>query len=641
MSGTIIERIRRMKFSLKNRLMIIEAVIFLIPSLTFVYIAYQKQISLDTTQMIILVAVLALIFGGLMMLRQFFDRIMMIHSVMQKAEVDEQALLDVHKDATELHEITLSFNNLMKNFQEANRELQRRVFELFSIRELTEVASKSLNLDELFTVLLEKAIAVSRAQVGAVYMVDKQNKCFILAASKGLDTKSAAGNRIEFNKSPMLRVLSEKKPVLVPESSVMKIQSEDIDNGEFKQTDFLCMPIFVREQLAAVLALCPWEGRNQSDSNDEQIIAIMISEIGFALGNAMLHKKLEKHTQSLQERTDELTRMNDELQKAIKGREKAKEELLRANEELENRVQERTIDLGKINEELQIEISERRHAEAALQRAKEAAETANIAKSRFLANMSHELLTPLNTVIGFSQILLSKNHGELNGKQVKYLQNILKNGQQLLKLITGVLQISKIEGEIMELEISEFDLREELQGLVRMIQPSADKKRINLSLDMKSKLHTIKVDREKFKNIILNLLENAVKFSPENGDVQVTMDVVDGKTIPHLFSPEAMDQTLDDQQKFVRIAVSDNGVGLKPEDKDRIFAIFEQADASLERPFDGTGLGLAVSRKLIELHNGRIWAESEGEGKGSLFTIVLPLPKDAFREGIPLSDFLN
>lgn len=641
MSGTIFERVRRMKFSLKSRLRIIEAVIILIPSLTFIYIFYQKKISLDMTQMIILVAVLALIFGGLMMLRQFFDRIIMIHNVMQKAEFKEQAFLDVHKDATELHEITLSFNNLMKNFQEANRELQRRVFELFSIRELTEVASESLDLDKLFSVLLEKAIAVSRAQVGAVYIVDKQNKSFVLAASKGMDTRSPAGNRIEFNKSPMLRVLSDKKPVLVPESSVMKIQNRNIDNGEYMQTDFLCMPIFVREQLAAVLALCPWEGGNQHDSNDEQIISIMISEIGFALSNAMLNKKLEKHTQSLQEHTDELTRINDELQKAIEGREQAENNLLRANKELENRVQERTIELGEINKGLQEEISERRQAEAALQKAKETAEAASIAKSRFLTNRSPELLTPLNTVIDSSRILLSKNHGELNEKQVKYLQNILKTSQQLQKLISGILQISKIEAEMMELEISEFDLNEELQGLVRTIQPAADKKRISVSLDIKSRLQPIKADREKLRNIILNLLENAVKFSPNNGNIQVTMDVLDRENMTLHFGPEAMDQTMGDQQHFVRIAVSDNGVGLKPEDRDRIFTIPEQADTSGERPFDGTGLSLSVSRKLIELHSGRIWAESRGEGKGSLFTIVLPLPRDAFREGIPLSDLLN
>lgn len=642
MSGTIIEKIRKAKFNLKSRLLIIEAAIFLIPSLTFIYIFYQKQITFDTIQLVIMVAVLLLIFAGMMMLRQFFDRIMMIHNIMQKSDLGGQVLIDVHKDATELHEITVAFNGLMQNFQEANTELQRRVFELFSIRELTEVASKSLNLDELFSVLLEKAIAVSRAQVGAVYMVDKQNNCFVMAASRNIDTTYSEGNRIELNKTPMFRVLSEKKPILVPMASFMKIQNSDPEQGELPQTDMLCMPIFVREQLAAVLALSPWEGRENHSSSDEQIISIMISEIGFALGNAMLHKKLEKHSQSLQRRTEELTKANNELQTAIQARDQAKEALQKANEELESRVMERTAELANANKALQNEISEKIHAEAALQLAKETAETANIAKSRFLANMSHELLTPLNTVIGFSQVLLSKNHGTINEKQIKYLKNILGSGKHLMKLINGILQISKVEADIMELEISEFDAHEAIQGTVRAIQPSAEKKEINLALDLSTKLPNITADRTKFKEIVFHLLENAIKFSPQKGNIQIAADVVDKEHVIGVLGPEGMTPELVQQNKFVRIAVSDNGVGLKAEDKDRIFSIFEQADTSRERPFDGTGLGLAVSRKLVELHNGRLWVDSEGEGKGSRFIMVLPLPDELIQEGgIPLSDFLD
>ena len=628
------------KSLLKKKLLIIEALIFLMPSLVFLYLFYQNKISFDTSQLVILLAVLALVFSGMMILRQFFDRILRIYSVMQKAESDEQVILDVHKDASELHEITLSFNNLMSNFKEANNELQRRVFELFSIRELTEVAGKSLNLDELFNVLLEKTIAVSSAQVGAVYMVDRQNNDFVLAASKGMDSTSTTENRIECRKSPMNQVLTEKRPVLIYDPDFFNLQSDDSDVMDLKKY-LLCMPIFIREQLVAVLSLFPWQDRDSADSNDEQIVSIMISEIGFALGNAMLHKKLEKHSQSLQERAEELTRMNDELQKAIEGREKAKEDLQKANEDLENRVQERTMELAKINEELEVEISERRQAEIALQQAKEEAEAANVAKSRFLANMSHELLTPLNTVIGFSQILLNKNHGDVNEKQIKYLQNILGSGKHLMKLISGVLQISKIEAELMNLDMSEFDLLEEVQSSINTVQPFADKKGITLALDTKPSLPNVAADREKIREIIHNLLNNAVKFSKANSKVQLVVDTVNREDVIDYVGQEQGGPESEGQQKFIRFSVSDKGVGLKPEDKDRIFSIFEQADTSRERSFDGTGLGLAVTRKLVELHNGRIWAESKGEGKGSRFTFVLPLPMGLLRESIPLSEFFD
>ncbi|MBN1847886.1 MAG: GAF domain-containing protein [Deltaproteobacteria bacterium] len=642
MSGTIIEKIRRAKVNLKSKLLIIEAAIFLIPCLTLIYIFYQKKITFDTIQLSIIVAVLLLIFAGMIMIRQFFDRIMMIHKVMQKSQNGGLVLLDVHKDTSELHEITVAFNGLMQNFQEANSELQRRVFELFSIRELTEVASKSLNLDELFSVLLEKAIAVSRAQVGAVYMVDKQNNCFVMAASRNIATTSSTENRIELNKTPMFRVLSEKKPILVPMASFTKIQNGYPEQEEIPQTDMLCMPIFVREQLAAVLALSPWEDRENHNSNDKQIISIMISEIGFALGNAMLHKKLEKHSQSLQRRTEELTRANSELQAAIEARDEAKEALQKANEELESRVKERTRELANANEALQNEISEKIEAEAALQLAKEAAETANIAKSRFLAKMSHELLTPLNTIIGFSQVLLSKNHGTINEKQAKYLKNILGSGKHLMKLIDGILQISKVEADIMELELSEFDAHEAIKGTIQAIQPIADKKQITLSLDLPEKLPNIMADRKKIKEIIFHLLENAVKFSPQKGRIQVAADTVDKDYVIGVIGPGGMTPELIQQRKFIRIAVSDNGVGLKPEDKDQIFNLFEQADIPRERLFGGTGLGLTVSRKLVELHNGRLWADSEGKDKGSRFTMVLPVQEEAVSEGgIPLSDFLD
>jgi signal transduction histidine kinase len=254
--------------------------------------------------------------------------------------------------------------------------------------------------------------------------------------------------------------------------------------------------------------------------------------------------------------------------------------------------------------------------------------------------MSHELLTHLNTVIGFSQVLLGKDHGTLSEKQSKYLKSILSSGKHLMKMISGILQISKIEADIMELDISEFDPHEALQGTVRAIQSAADKKQIALSLDVSSALPNITADRKKFKEIIFHLLDNAIRFSPQKGTVRVITDIVDKDLIADSFPSKETPLELE-HQRFMRIAVSDSGVGLKAEDQDRIFSIFEQADTSREQSFNGTGLGLAVSRKLVEIQNGRLWVESEGEGKGCRFIMILPLPEDASSGGIPLSDFLD
>jgi signal transduction histidine kinase len=236
-----------------------------------------------------------------------------------------------------------------------------------------------------------------------------------------------------------------------------------------------------------------------------------------------------------------------------------------------------------------------------LQRLYSELESASTHKSEFLANMSHELRTPLNAIIGFSQVLQQKLFGEVNEKQLEYLEDILSSANHLLALINDVLDLSKVEAGQVELEIASFSLHESLERGVVMVRERAVKGGVQLSLE--SDPHeVVEADERRIRQVVFNLLSNAVKFTPAGGSVDVRSARLDGE---------------------VRVSVIDTGPGIALEDRERIFEEFQQTDVGLEQR-EGTGLGLALSKRLVELHGGRIWVESE-PGEGSTFTFTLPV----------------
>jgi len=260
------------------------------------------------------------------------------------------------------------------------------------------------------------------------------------------------------------------------------------------------------------------------------------------------------------------------------------------------------------------------------------AESANIAKSEFLANMSHELRTPLNAIIGFSEVILDKHFGDLNEVQEEYLGDVLKSARHLLSLINDILDLSKIEAGKMELSLSEFNLTNLINGSLFMVKERAIKHDIQLFTDFDGIPETITADERKLKQIIFNLLSNAVKFTTDGGSVKIStrcLSFVDGHWKTKDGQPICLPADIADGQliekNLLQISVQDTGIGIKEEDIERIFKPFEQADNSTSRKYEGTGLGLSLTKRLVELHGGHIWAESEGEGKGSKFSFVIPL----------------
>jgi PAS domain S-box-containing protein len=227
---------------------------------------------------------------------------------------------------------------------------------------------------------------------------------------------------------------------------------------------------------------------------------------------------------------------------------------------------------------------------------------ASHAKSEFLANMSHELRTPLNSIIGFSEVLQEKTFGELNEKQAKYVENVLTSGKHLLGLINDILDLSKVEAGKIELKYEEFSLPDLLSESQTLVSTMASKKSISLESKIEEGISRITADPTKVKQIMYNLLSNAIKFTPDGGRVTVNAKRADN---------------------MVQISVEDTGIGLREEDQENIFEEFYQVDSSYARQYQGTGLGLSLTKRLVELHGGKIWVESE-IGRGSTFAFTIP-----------------
>jgi signal transduction histidine kinase len=256
---------------------------------------------------------------------------------------------------------------------------------------------------------------------------------------------------------------------------------------------------------------------------------------------------------------------------------------------LEQQVKERTRELANALAELD---DKSRELEAASKH-----------KSEFLADMSHELRTPLNAISGFSQVLRKQLLGEINEKQAEYLDDILASSRHLLSLIDDVLDLAKVEAGQIELEVMPFSLREALERGVVIVRERATREDVRVSVSSDPGVDTVIGDERRIRQVVFNLLSNAVKFAPAGSTVDIAAARVDGE---------------------VRVSVSDSGPGIAPEDQALIFEEFQQAAAGKEQR-EGTGLGLALSRRLVELHGGHIWVDSE-VGEGSTFVFTLPLP---------------
>lgn len=328
-------------------------------------------------------------------------------------------------------------------------------------------------------------------------------------------------------------------------------------------------------------------------------------ELGFSLGAARFLKKPLKPGELLCE-------IDSVLKEHKPGKLKSAGHEITDKEYLKKYSAQLSLKLESRIRMLEQEIEKRKKTEADLRKsgkllilAKDEALRASSVKSDFLMKMSHELRTPLNSVLGFSQVLKMKQHGELNEKQDQYVDNIFHSATRLLGMINDMLDLVKVEsGEKLPLSIQSFPASQAIDEALIFINNRAAQKKITIQKEIDPGLGNIEVDKLRFKQIFINLIDNAVKFSKPDGG---TVIIEAGKN--------------GDMAQF---SISDTGIGIKEGDMNKLFDLFYQADSGISRKYGGAGAGLAVTKQLVEEHGGRIWVESK-YGQGSTFSFTLPL----------------
>ncbi len=323
---------------------------------------------------------------------------------------------------------------------------------------------------------------------------------------------------------------------------------------------------------------------------------VQVSTLGAKDEIAELAHAFNDMVDNLRRSTASIQELNDQVAKRLQ----AEAALQKAHDDLEARVRSRTRDL----EYARIE-----------------AESANRTKSEFLANMSHELRTPLNHIIGFTELVVDEKLGSLNEMQSEYLTDALTSSRHLLALINDILDLSKVEAGKMELNLTTVNVRAFLTNCMVMFKEKAMKHHIDVVLESESAPHTILADEIKLKQITYNLLSNAFKFTPDGGRIHVRAWKPDETDRPNARG-ESLCQN--DGGNHWAITVADSGIGIPEDDLERIFNPFEQVSSRENTSKEGTGLGLTLTRRMVELHGGAIQATSKGHGQGAVFTITLP-----------------
>ena len=447
----------------------------------------------------------------------------------------------------------------------AEQKLHARSRQLAALLDASQSLTESLNLADVLQKITDKSAEVLDLETTAIYLAE-DNQLYMGATTPPIrpDFPEIMRRSHIADHPHIAAAISTLQPVYVTDARTAELTAveRNISDALGLRT-IVYLPLIDRRDAIGVLILGTISRPRELSANEVDLARALSNQAVLAIANAKLYKNLAQYVTKLESEIIERQRVQDQLR------------LL--NLELEQRVHERTMELSH----------------------------ANRAKDEFLANMSHELRTPLNTVLGLSESLLEQRRGPLNEKQVQSIELIASSGQHLLGLINDILDVSKIEAGKLELHPTRVYVRDLCVSSMNFVKELALKKRISVECSIDESIHTFQADPQRLKQILINLLTNAVKFTPERGNVWLQVN-----------TNEDRDQIL--------FSVADTGIGIAADDLRKLFTPFVQLDSSLARQYSGTGLGLALVQKLTELHGGSVHVESEA-GRGSRFTVVLPL----------------